>query len=164
MLPRLLLIALLIIVAVLFARGQTSERITYDNNGRIATVTYLQGNQALRIRYDYDGRGNITRTRSEIVAGVADGAPVTGPSVSVYPNPTSQRVVIDVPAVQGSNVLLTVRTADGRSVLQETVVAGANGVAQLDVDATSKGLGSGTYNVSISVEGVVTTTSFVLAR
>jgi YD repeat-containing protein len=164
MLPRLILIALLIILAVMFARGQTSERITYDNNGRIATVTYLQGNQALRIRYDYDGRGNITRTRSEIVAGVSDNAPSTGPSVSVYPNPTSQRVVIDVPAAQGSNVMLTIRAADGRSVLQESVVAGANGMAQLDIDATSKGLGSGTYQVSIATAGVVTTTSFVLAR
>ncbi len=164
MLPRLLLLVLFIILAVLFARGQTSERITYDNNGRIATVTFLQGNQALRIRYDYDGRGNIARTRSEIVAGVSDDAPVTGPSVSVYPNPTSQRVVIDVPAVQGSNVMLTIRTVDGRSVLQETVVAGANGVAQLDIDAASKGLGSGTYQVSIDVAGLVTMTTFVLAR
>lgn len=164
MLPRTLLIAILILAAVVFARGQTSERITYDNNGRIATVTYIQGNQALRLRYDYDGRGNITRTRSEIVAGVSDDAPSTGPSVSVYPNPTSHHVVIEAPAQPNAEAVITVRTTDGKTVVQEQVTAEKSGRAKLEFDASTYSLASGTYHVVITCAGSTTSASFVLTR
>jgi len=164
MLPRILLIAILVLVAVMVARGQTSERITYDNNGRIATVTYLQGNQALKIRYDYDGRGNVTRTRSEIVVGVADDAPSTGAVVSVYPNPTSHRVVIEAPVQLSAEAVFSVRAADGTMVLQEKVLANASGIARLEFEAATYALASGTYHVGITCAGTTTAASFVLTR
>lgn len=164
MLPRLLLIVILLVLGLLVARGQTRERITYDDAGRIATVTYIQGSQALRLRYDYDARGNITRTHSELVAGVSE-EPVAGaPHVTVYPNPSSQHVVIEASLPDGTEADVTIRSGDGKVVVQERTVAASSGTLSLDVDADAHALASGTYRVTIVAAGRTMHTAFVLTR
>jgi len=159
---RIILFLALIILLVSNALSQTKETFRYDDLGRISGVTYTQGNQVLIINYEYDKRGNITRTRSELTTSVDEKNPAV--VVTVSPNPTSQDVVIEAPAADGEVVNFTITTNSGRQIFQTDATADATGKVRLTFDTASRGIASGTYQAVVSTKAGVNTATFVVAK
>ena len=157
----LLLVALLSFVGF-NASSQTKERITYDDNGRISKVVFTQSNQMLTINYEYDNRGNITRTTNELVTSVDE--QTTSIKIAVMPNPSTHEITIESPASDGETVGYVITATDGREVFRKEIRAGTTGLARLVLDATSNGLASGSYQVTATTAKGKTTAGFVVGK
>lgn len=162
MINRIILIVALLIMFVFSSKSQTKENISYDENGRISKVVFTQANQILTINYEYDKRGNLTKSTSSLVTDVEDNkASIT---ITVAPNPSSQMVTIETPATDGENVGFVVTSVDGRELLRKDSYADASGIARVVIDATASGLASGSYQVTATTKKGKTTAGFVIGK
>ena len=158
----LLLLSVIVIVACGTLHAQTQEQRTYDNLGRISAVTYTQGNQSLRISYEYDRRGNIVKTTSEQTTSVqeAGGSMV----ITVSPNPTSQHILIETPALDGELVSIAITDQAGRTVITHVSEPATNGRARLSLNLDASQLASGLYFVNATTQSGIRSCGFQLMK
>lgn len=158
----LLSLSLIVIVACGTLHAQTQEQRTYDNLGRISTVTYTQGNQSLRISYDYDRRGNIVKTTSEQTTSVHEAN--SSMVITVSPNPTSQHILVETPAQDGELVSMVITDQAGRTISTHVSEPATNGKARLSLNLDASKLANGLYFVNATTQSGIRSCGFQLAK
>jgi hypothetical protein len=158
----ILFLAVLLVSAPSLLTAQTRESRTYDSQGRIATVTYIQGNQALLVTYAYDLRGNLIKTTSATTTGVDNADPVL--TVTVQPNPATQQVTIETPAIDGEIVSIRIVDASGQELASQVSPPATNGKIRVTLDLVRAGLSSGQYVVSASTRNGVRSCAVQLVK
>lgn len=158
----ILFLAMLVVATPGILTAQTRESRTYDSQGRISTVTYIQGNQALLVTYAYDQRGNLIKTTSATTTGVDNADPVL--TVTVQPNPTAQQVTIETPAVDGEIVPIRITDASGQELASQDSPPATNGKIRVTLDLVRAGLSSGQYVVSASTRNGIRSCTIQLVK
>jgi hypothetical protein len=135
-----------------------TRTVSFADSVTLATGNYTMTGITL---LPYDGRrGNDTLVRPLSVGlGIADVKAVPGrSSVSVVPNPLGEYATVRCNPPKAGPVTLDVFDVTGRTVLNQTFVAGSTGTTSLDL----RKLEAGVYMVKVKADGFTSTQKLVV--
>jgi hypothetical protein len=156
------ILAVLFMLSACALIAQTTQQLTYDDAGRVSTVTFTQGAQRVIISYEYDGRSNLTKSTTQVVSSVSEDDGVV--RLDVRPNPASSQVTVSAPASPGKDVEVKVVSSHGKVLLSRMLAADNDGQATLTFDSAEEGLTSGSYTISFSIGGSVRSATLVINK
>ena len=146
------LLAIAILSLVIFAPSMVpaqSVTYSYDKDGRLVLATY---DQAITIRYTYDGNNNIVGIATETaspVAAEASAIPIEFALHSNYPNPFNPSSTIRFDVARSVRVVLRVHNILGQEVAR--LVDETRGPGRYTVIFDADRLPSGLYIYSIEM-------------
>ncbi|HTW93125.1 MAG TPA: T9SS type A sorting domain-containing protein [bacterium] len=133
--------------------------VTFPDSVKPAVGTYTMTGIT---QLPFDGNtanDTLVRSLSVGMSGIADeNAAVGHPSVSIAPNPLGKLATVHYSLHKAGLVTLDLYDVTGRQVLTQTITAGRNGTANLDL----RKLDAGVYLVKVATDGFSTTQKLII--